>query len=62
MIDSASDVSKEAKSILDANGLLNRNGASAKDHRFFVSDEPRRFIKLGEKFLKKKIACVKRAA
>ena len=62
LIDSAKEVAKEARAILDANGLLNRNGAGTKGHKFFVSDEPGRFIRMGEKFLKKRIVCVRRVA
>jgi len=60
LVDSAKEVAKEAMDILDANSLLNNVGGE-KDHRFFVSDEPARFIKLGERFLKRRIRCVKRA-
>jgi glutamate racemase len=60
LVDSAKEVAKEAKEILDASGLLNYSKAKGK-HKFFVSDEPNRFIKIGEKFLGKRIKCVKRA-
>ena len=61
LVDSAEAVAKEAKSVLDANGLLNVS-SGRKKHRFFVSDEPEHFIKLGNRFLKKRIECVKKAA
>ncbi|MFA6320488.1 MAG: glutamate racemase [Candidatus Omnitrophota bacterium] len=60
LVDSANEVAKEARDILDASGLLNAS-KKAGDHRFFVSDEPNRFVRIGEKFLKRKIKCVKRA-
>ena len=60
LIDSAKEVAKDAKAILEADGLLNAS-SKATGHKFFVSDEPSRFIKIGEKFLKKRIDCVKRA-
>ena len=60
LIDSAREIAKEAKNILDAGGLLNGSKAGGK-HKFFVSDEPNRFIRIGEKFLNKRIKCVKRA-
>jgi glutamate racemase len=60
LIDSAREVAKEARLVLDSCGLLSRMSKKG-EHRFFVSDEPGRFIKMGEKFLKKKIKCVKRA-
>lgn len=60
LVDSAREVAKEAKSILDANGLLNKS-AGSKKHKFFVSDEPEHFIRLGEKFLKRKITGIRKA-
>lgn len=60
LIDSAKEVAKGAREILDASGLLNQSGARPK-HKFFVSDEPDRFARVGERFLRKKIDCVKRA-
>lgn len=60
LVDSAREVAKEAGIILDANGLLS-NASGKKRHRFFVSDEPKRFVKMGEKFLRQRIECVKRA-
>ena len=59
LIDSAKEVARCAREVLDANGLLNNSGARPK-YRFFVSDEPERFARIGERFLRKKIACVKR--
>lgn len=59
LIDSAKEVAKEVKEVLDANGLLNDSGGGKK-YRFFVSDEPDRFVKMGERFLKRRIECVKR--
>lgn len=60
LIDSAKEVAKEAKSILDASGLLKSSKAKGR-HKFFVSDEPSRFIRTAETFLSKKIDCIKRA-
>lgn len=60
LVDSAAEVAKEARDLLDTSGLLNNSGAKG-GQKFFVSDEPGRFIKMGEKFLKRKIKCVKRA-
>ena len=61
LVDSATEVAKEAKFILDASGLLNENPGK-KRHKFFVSDEPGPFIRLSERFLKRKMECVKRSA
>lgn len=60
LVDSAKEVAKEAKAILDAGGILNRSGKPGQQ-KFFVSDEPDRFIKMGERFLKRRIECAKRA-
>jgi glutamate racemase len=60
LIDSAREVAKCAKEVLDANGLLNNSGAKPK-HEFFVSDEPDRFARTGERFLKKKMGSVRKA-
>ena len=58
LVDSAKEVAKEAKAMLDLLGTLNRSGASAR-YKFFVSDEPERFIRIGQRFLKKRISCSK---
>lgn len=60
LIDSAKEVAKEAREILDANGLLNWK-AGRKKYKFFVSDEPAQFVKMAERFLKRRIDCVRRA-
>lgn len=60
LIDSSQEVAKEAKDVLDASGLLNGSEKSGR-YKFFVSDEPNRFVKIGEKFLRKPIKCVRRA-
>jgi glutamate racemase len=60
LVDSAKEVAKEARIILDSGGLLNRPGRAGK-YCFFVSDEPGRFVKTAERFLKKRITCAKRA-
>ena len=59
LVDSATEVAKEAKELLDASGLLNKS-QSPGSHKFFSSDEPARFIKMGEHFLRRRIDCVKR--
>jgi glutamate racemase len=60
LIDSAKEVAKEAKTILDSLGLMNRQKKRGR-HNFFVSDEPHRFTRVAERFLRKKITCVRRA-
>jgi glutamate racemase len=60
LIDSAKEVAKCAREVLDANGLLNDSNAKPR-HKFFVSDEPEKFARSGEKFLKKNMGMVKRA-
>jgi glutamate racemase len=58
LVDSAREVARGARDILDASGLL-KDSKTLGEHRFFVSDEPNRFIKIGEKFLKRHIKCSK---
>ncbi|MBN1526288.1 MAG: glutamate racemase [Candidatus Omnitrophica bacterium] len=60
LIDSAREVAAGVKDLLDASGLLNDTGKGKKS-RFFVSDEPGRFARMGERFLHRKIECAKRA-
>jgi len=60
LVDSAGEVAKEAKSVLDAGGLMNKKQGKKK-HKFFVSDEPEHFIRLGERFLNRKMKRVKKA-
>lgn len=59
LIDSAREVAKEARELLDASGSLNRSKGLG-EHRFFSSDEPARFVKMGGHFLKKHISCSKK--
>jgi glutamate racemase len=59
LVDSATETAKEVREILDASGLLRISGANEKGV-FFVSDEPGRFIRMGERFLKHKVECAKR--
>lgn len=60
LVDSAMAVAKEAMDILDASGLIN-NAPGKKSHKFYVSDEPEHFIRAAERFLKRRIDCVKKA-
>lgn len=59
LVDSGGEVAKEARSILDAGGLLNADPGKKK-HKFFVSDEPSPFIRLSRSFLKREIGEVKK--
>lgn len=60
LVDSAEEVAREAKTILEANGLLNNHRTGGRE-KFFVSDEPSRFVRIGERFLERRIKCAKRA-
>ena len=60
LVDSAKEVAKEARVILDSSGLLNSPGRKGRQN-FYVSDEPSRFMAVARRFLKKEISCVKRA-
>ena len=59
LVDSALEVAKEAKDLLDAGGLLNASAGKRK-HKFFVSDQPENFVRLGERFLGEKMRSVNR--
>jgi glutamate racemase len=58
LVDSAREVAREARDVLDSCGLLNASPGRP-GHKFFSSDEPARFVKLGKKFLRKRITCAK---
>jgi len=60
LIDSAKEVAREARVILDSGGLLNRPGRTGRSC-FYVSDEPGRFVTTARMFLKRRISCAKRA-
>jgi glutamate racemase len=54
LIDSAVEVAKEVKTILETSGL-NRKQESEPPREFYVTDSPVRFIKVGERFLENRI-------
>ena len=58
-IDSARETARQAKKILEQKGLTRNNNSLAKC-RFFVSDEPAVFKKVGKRFLGKRISLVKK--
>lgn len=60
LIDSAKQVAVHVKEVLARENLLSGNNKRGR-YRFFVSDEPARFAKIGEKFLGRKIEYVKKA-
>ncbi len=60
IVDSASSVADEARGILQNKGILASTSKKPK-HSFFATDEVEQFVKLGEKFLDRKIKRVKRA-
>ena len=60
IVDSASSVADEVKGILKAKGALS-NTSKKPEHIFFATDEVEHFVRLGEKFLGRKIKKAKRA-
>lgn len=54
LVDSARETAKEVETIIEASGLGN-NAKRNPEYRFYVSDEPALFKKIGEKFLGRKI-------
>ncbi len=59
LIDSAKEVAREAEMTLASAGALNSHSRRG-GQNFFVSDEPSGFLRVAERFLKRRIACVKR--
>jgi len=59
LIDSAEETAKEVKIFLQRHDLLGNSGGKS-FRSFYVSDVPDRFLEVGERFLKGKIAKVKR--
>lgn len=59
-VDSAEEVAKEARRILASKGLLAGQRAKPARCRFYVSDEPVSFRRLGRRFLGKSIAYVQK--
>ena len=57
----AQEAAQEARNLLDASGILNSK-SGRKKHKFFVSDQPENFIRLGERFLKRKMGLVTKIA
>lgn len=60
LIDSAKQVASHVKEVLKQEDLISKNSKKAR-YSFFVSDEPARFAKLGERFLGQKIRYIKKA-
>jgi len=59
LVDSAREVAKDSRALLDSSGILNRSSGK-KAHKFFVSDQPENFIRIGERFLKRKLKAVRK--
>jgi len=59
LIDSAEQTAREVKRILEDRNLI-RNSPGRPFRRFYVSDVPDRFMKVGERFLNSRITRVKR--
>jgi glutamate racemase len=59
LIDSASEVAREVRSILEKGGMLRKAIRKAK-YSYYVSDESEQFARIGKRFLGKKIAKIKR--
>ncbi|MFC1566778.1 glutamate racemase [bacterium] len=54
IVDSAIETAKLTRNILAENNLISKSKIASK-YKFFVSDDPQKFSKLGSKFLKKQI-------
>lgn len=60
LVDSAKETAKEVKLLLEENGLA-KTAKAKPEYRFFVSDEPALFKKIGEKFLGRPIERIEKA-
>jgi len=58
LVDSAEEVARDAKKLLQERNLLNCK--KNPKHKFFVSDEPINFKTIGERFLGKRISFIKK--
>jgi glutamate racemase len=59
LIDSAISTARAAKTLLTEEALIDNSRICGK-HKFFVSDEPERFRRIGERFLGRKLDGVKK--
>lgn len=59
LIDSAMETAKAVKETLKSLGL-ERKTDSPPSHRFYVSDNPEKFVRVGERFLNKKINSIEK--
>jgi glutamate racemase len=59
LIDSANEVAREVRLILEKNDMLNKRTGKAK-YSYYVSDESEQFARIGARFLGKKIARIKK--
>lgn len=51
LIDSAEETAKESKRVLEENNLMRKEEEGEVTRRYFVSDDPQKFVRLGKKFL-----------
>ena len=61
IVDSAKEVALEVNEVLREHGLL-RSAGRRRRYRFYVSDDPKRFRRLGERFLNMRIDCAMRSS
>jgi glutamate racemase len=57
LVNSAKETAKEVQRVLDADGLA-RFARTDGSYRFYVTDNRERFIKVGERFLERKLLAV----
>ena len=60
LVDSAKQCAIETERVLYRDGLLNDKRAQGR-LKFFVSDEPQKFVSLGKRFLGSSITCIRRS-
>ncbi|MDD5680466.1 MAG: glutamate racemase [Candidatus Omnitrophica bacterium] len=59
LVDSAKETAKDVKRIIEENGIY-KNIKEKPVHKFYVSDEPLLFKKIGERFLGRNIECIEK--
>ena len=60
LVDSAEEAAVVVDRIIDSQRLA-KSSKVKPSYKFFVSDDPRHFVEVGERFLKQKIRCAKKA-
>lgn len=55
LVDSAEETAVEVRRVLNEKNLLRKGGGETVKHKYFVSDDPEKFVSLGRNFIEKEI-------